>query len=397
MNNKDEKKLNVGIFVDTFFPMLDGVIMVVDNYAKRLSQKCNVTIFTLKPRGYKKGQDNYPYKVVRCARAILPFLDYDLPLPRLDRHFLSELKATELDIIHIHSPFTIGKLGIEFAKKNNIPVIATLHSQYKMDFYRNTKNKRLADVLTNKVAKTFNKCNECYTVNRSMAKMFHEEYGIDHVPLVQPNGTEMKPIDNKEAAIKMINEKFGLPDDMPVFLFVGRINKLKNIYFLLDALTHLKDKHFKMIFVGDGQDLHDFQNKVNSSSVANNVIFTGKLEDRDLLAALYLRAKLFLFPSLYDTNSLVQIEAASQNTPTLFLKESITSSTVTDNVNGFLSDATPEAYARKIEEILADDELYSCVSEAAFNDLYANWDQIVSDMYDKYCNHVTTHRQQNKI
>ena len=32
------KKLNIGLFIDTFFPMVDGVVMVVDNYARRLSE-----------------------------------------------------------------------------------------------------------------------------------------------------------------------------------------------------------------------------------------------------------------------------------------------------------------------------------------------------------------------
>ena len=34
-----EKKLKIGIFIDTFFPMVDGVVMVVDNYAKSFKVK----------------------------------------------------------------------------------------------------------------------------------------------------------------------------------------------------------------------------------------------------------------------------------------------------------------------------------------------------------------------
>ena len=41
------KKLKVGLFIDTWYPMVDGVIMVVDNYAKRLSEFCDVTVFTV--------------------------------------------------------------------------------------------------------------------------------------------------------------------------------------------------------------------------------------------------------------------------------------------------------------------------------------------------------------
>ena len=40
-----DKKITIGLFIDTFFPMIDGVTMVVDNYAKRLSEYANVIVF----------------------------------------------------------------------------------------------------------------------------------------------------------------------------------------------------------------------------------------------------------------------------------------------------------------------------------------------------------------
>ena len=36
------KKITIGLFNDTFFPMVDGVVSVVDNYARLLSKKANV-------------------------------------------------------------------------------------------------------------------------------------------------------------------------------------------------------------------------------------------------------------------------------------------------------------------------------------------------------------------
>lgn len=39
------KKLTVGIFCDSFFPFVDGVAMVIDNYAKRLVKNCHVIVF----------------------------------------------------------------------------------------------------------------------------------------------------------------------------------------------------------------------------------------------------------------------------------------------------------------------------------------------------------------
>ena len=46
----ENRKMNIGLFVDSFFPMIDGVVNVVDNYAKRLCKFANVTVFTTAPR-----------------------------------------------------------------------------------------------------------------------------------------------------------------------------------------------------------------------------------------------------------------------------------------------------------------------------------------------------------
>lgn len=375
--------IKIGLFIDAFYPMVDGVVEVVNNYAKRMNDKdFSVVVFAPMPRN-KKYVDNFPYKVVRCKSMKVPFLDYDLSMPALDRKFKKAIKENNLDLIHIHSPFAIGHCGVKYAVKHNIPVIATLHSQFKMDFMRATHSKLLTNYMLRRIMKVYNKCDDYFAVNGKIAEIYHD-YGTNNLPKVLRNGTDMQTLDNPEQAIKLVNEKFAIKNDTPVFLFVGRINKLKNIFFTLEALEKLHNKNFKMIFVGEGQDMQEFAEAVKKSSVADNVIFTGKITDRQLLTAIYLRAKLFLFPSTYDASSLVQIEAASQKTPTVFLKGTATSATVTDNVNGFISEPNTSAFAAKIEQVLQDKKLYQTVSEGAYRDLYVRWDDLVVEQKKLY-------------
>ena len=105
---------------------------------------------------------------------------------------------------------------------------------------------------------------------------------------------------------------------------------------------------------------------------------------REELAKYYARADLFLFPSLYDASSIVQIESATQKTPGVFLKGSATSATVTDNVNGFISENTIGAYSDKIIEVMNNDKLLNKVKENAFIDLYVTWDKKVDEVYRIY-------------
>lgn len=382
------KKITVGLFNDSFFPITDGVIMVVDNYARRLSNFCNVIVFVPNYLFSKFDDTTLPYKVVRCYSLDVPFLDYSLPIPKLDYKFIRNLNKYKLDIVHIHSPFSLGVAGLKYAKRHHIPCIATMHSQFKQDFKRALKSEMLANKFTYRLMKVYNKCDLCFAVNKEVARIYFEEYHYKTMPRVLLNATDMEPIENNNKTYKGLDKKYNIKWNVKVFLFVGRLNILKNILFIVDSLSVLKKKKpslkFKMLFVGVGQDEDKLKERIKELNLEKEVLLVGKIEDRIELASIYKRADLFLFPSVYDASSLVQIEAASQKTPGVFLKNTATSSTITDNVNGFLSDETVGAYSDKIIEVMENKELYKKVSNNAYYDLYRSWDKAVEEIYDIY-------------
>lgn len=378
----NEKKLKIGLFLDTYFPMVDGVVMVMHNYACILSKFCDVTVFV--PKGRKPFDDStLPYRVVRSRKLRLPG-DYDLSLPKLSASFLKELKRSDLDLIHIHSPFTMGKIAVKYAKRHNIPIIATMHSQYKQDFYKATKSKVLTNFLLKKIMKVFNACDECWAVNADSVEVF-KDYGATKQIEVMLNGTEITYFDN-EVELQKLREKYDIKNDEKVFLFVGRITAIKNIFFIVDALKLLKDKgfKFKMFFIGRGPDENKLKQEIEKNKLTQEVFMLGYLPLREDLTKFYRLTDLFLFPSLYDTNSLVPIEAASQKTPTLYIRNALTASTVTEDVNGFLCENSIESFCDKIIEIFSKPEYYAKVQEGAYNDIYITWDKAVMSAYNNY-------------
>lgn len=386
------KKITIGIFNDAFYPVTDGVVMVVDNYARRLSKYANVIVFVPSYIGKSYDDSKLPYKVVRCYSLKVPFLDYSLPLPKLDRKFVSILNKYKLDIVHIHSPFTLGLAGLKYAKRHHVPCIATMHSQFKRDFKKAVKSEFLSTRLNNKLMKVFNKCTECWAVNSELARLYYEDYKCKKMPRVMNNATEMTPVKDVKKARSYINKKYNVKLGEKVFLFVGRINTLKNIIFIADALKAVKYKNpklkFKMLYVGSGQDEQKLRNHIKNLNMEKEIILCGKVTDREILKYYYARADLFLFPSIYDASSIVQIEAASQSTPTLLLKNTVTAGTVTDNINGFLSENTVGAYSDRIIEIMSNKRLYDRVSKNAYIDLYKTWDEMVDKAYRLYIKHI---------
>lgn len=385
-----ENKINIGLFLDTYYPMIDGVINVVNNYAIRLNKIANVTVFAPKSRYDNFDDSSLPYKIVRCKRANLKALklDYDLPLPDLDSNFKKAIKDANLDVIHIHSPFTIGKMAAKFGRKHNIPVVATMHSQFKKDFYKSTKSKLLTNIMLDIIANTFNKCDVLWTLNPACAEL-SKEYGYKGKIEIVPNATDLVNIFTPEDIVnfkKEIQKKYEISDNEKIFINIGRINKLKNLDFVIDVCKTLLDKNFKfkLLLVGDGSDKKYFANKVKKLGLEKNIVFVGKISDTSTKSKLFAVSDMQIFPSFYDTDGIVRIEAAAFSVPTIFIENSIASSTITNNVNGFIGKNNKEEFAQTIIDAFANAELYAQVRRNCHKDLYITWDELMSQVLEKY-------------
>jgi len=193
------RKIKIGLFVDSFFPEVDGVVMVVDNYAKRMIRNAEVVV-VVPSFGKKDSEREFPYKVIRVNSFKIPFTKYTVALPKTELNLLRNLVDEKFDIIHIHSPFSMGKLGIDVANILKIPVVGTMHSQMKYEFMRYTKSQLISDRLTLNAMKVYDQCDECWAVNKRIGEIF-VEYGYKGIPGVQENGTDMELITEEQINI----------------------------------------------------------------------------------------------------------------------------------------------------------------------------------------------------
>ena len=375
--------------MDNFYPAIDGVVLVVDNLASMLSKFNDVSVVV--PYSSSINEDfKRPYKVIRLKSVKVPFTEYRVGMKVFNfSHDYQMLLAEKFDIIHIHSPFTIGNLGVNIAKKLNIPCIATMHTRFDFEVRKIIDNKFIVNNVIKKIIKVYNKCDKCIAVNHAMIKVF-KDYGYKYEPVVIYNGTDLLPLKDFENHLKMVNKLYDLESDDIVLLFVGRITDIKNIFFILDSLKLLKEDNFKfkMLYVGSGVDLDKLKQKIKEYNMEDCVITTGIIDDRNILSAIYKRASLFLFPSLFDASSLVQIEAAINETPSLFIEGSVTSDTIINNVSGFTSKNDVTAYKDRIKEILTDKKLLFKVSKNARSMLGKNWATIANETYELYLQEI---------
>jgi len=177
-----------------------------------------------------------------------------------------------------------------------------------------------------------------------------------------------------------------LPVNVPVLLFVGRMMWYKNIGKIIEALgmLHGESFDFRMVFVGDGNDLDGAVRLAESKGLSNKVFFSGRVSDRELLRAYFTRADLFVFPSVYDNAPLVVREAAACSCPSLVVRGSSASEILEDGVNGFFADETPEGIAGVIKAVFSDRAKLDEVTRNAAEQVYISWDAAIEDSIARY-------------
>ncbi|GHV02812.1 glycosyl transferase [Clostridia bacterium] len=378
------KKIKICESLDTFYPNFDGPIQVVSNYAKELNKisECQVIVPSSGDKSYKDVQ---PYEVFR-VRSIRAFLGYRLAQPATDKKLKRYLREQKFDIIHLHSPFSMAKFLIRYGKKHNVPVILTLHTKFDQDIARVTKFKPFQKIAMRSIMKRFEQADFVWTVNNATVQTLRD-YGYKGEVGVVRNGTDMKYPEKAAELRADVLAKHGLdPQKELILIFIGRIVMYKNLGLICDALKIAKEKglRFKMLVVGFGSDEEQFLEKAKACGLSGEFIFAGKVLDREALSGYYLAADLFLFPSTFDTASLVPIEAAAHKVPTLLVTGSSTAEGTEDGVNAFWAAENAAAYAAKIMDIAADRGKLKAVGEAAYREIYRSWSMAAEEIYQKY-------------
>lgn len=376
--NSNGKK-TVLLAVDTYFPVFDGVVNVVDNYAQKLGDRCNILLLAPATKG-KATLRGTPVVAVKSAYS--EKLHYQVALPFFDPRAKRELARFRVDLVHAHSPFFLGHAALKFAEKRNIPFISTFHSQFRRDFERYVGDGFLLRFLMRYIMKVFSESREVWTMHAASEEIL-AGYGYRGKTVLLPNGTDFPP--SPDYGRERAEERERLSVRGTCFIFAGRLVLQKNIFFLAEVLGELKERgtEFTMIFAGDGPDRPALEKKLCEEGVRERCVFAGNVTDKAALARLYAAADLFLFPSLYDVSSIVQIEAASRHTPAAFAEGSATSCTVTHGVNGLILPVEKNAFADGILAAVRGGIL-PALGENAFRDLYLPWDRAIERVAEEY-------------
>lgn len=375
--------MKIALMTDTFLPVVDGVGRVVHSYADGLCKRghdCYVIAPINFDTGYRGG---YPFELIEyVSRPLKNHPQYMAGVPILDRHYTGRINSIDVDIIHSHSPF-MGSEALRIAKKKGIPLVSTFHSKFYEDIYRVTQSEALTKIGIKMIVDFYDKCDDVWTVSRSTCDVLRQ-YGYYGNIQVMPNGTNIVEPPEKGAALA--EKAFFINEKENILLYVGQMDWKKNIDCILHAMKALcaMGGDIRLVLAGQGKDEEEITAKIRELGIENRVILAGHVKNPDLLNSLYMRAQLFVFPSLYDNAPMVVREAACMHTPSVLVKGSDAAEVIEDGVNGFLCQDNEESLANTIIAALKDKDRLSKAGDAAYETIPKSWDTILENAAERY-------------
>jgi glycosyltransferase involved in cell wall biosynthesis len=151
--------------------------------------------------------------------------------------------------------------------------------------------------------------------SRSTALDVEEFYGVDRERIrVVPHGVEMADLGRHDA--ERLWKRRGITE--PYVLWVGTQEQRKNVVAVLDAFTRVAERHPLLTLVLHGPNgwLGDEvgEGLRHRGMHTRTIVSEGSLP-RSELAALYARAAVFVYPSLYEGFGMPVLEAMACGTP----------------------------------------------------------------------------------
>lgn len=173
-----------------------------------------------------------------------------------------------------------------------------------------------------------------------------------------------------------------------IVLFVGRIGaKQKNTVDLIKGFLEFSKTHqnWKLLMAGSVEmDFWEQYNKIVKDYSIVNIEFCGEINERELLAKLYKKSKIFLFPSLYESFGIALLEACACGCIPITYKEVLSIYDIVEVRSHCVvlehcdSDSICEGLEYAIQNIEMTGDLYYSISQYAISNF--NWKSIAGQI-----------------
>jgi glycosyltransferase involved in cell wall biosynthesis len=250
------QQLKIVLSNETYPPDVNGSATFTERLARGLTRAGHKVLVVAPNTKFKdeSEKDETGFEIFRLKsiplKIIHPYFRF-VYQSGLRGKLAKKIKDFNPDIIHIQNHFTLGRMLLKIAKKMSIPIIGTNHFmpenllQYVPDFAQDDARK----LMWSDFKKVYGKLDFVTSPSRAAIDLL-KKIGLKNKMLAISNGIDLGRF-KKFPPDQNLIKKLGINKNIPVLLFVGRIEVDKNIDALLKALAIvLKKMSVQLILVG---------------------------------------------------------------------------------------------------------------------------------------------------
>lgn len=336
MMDKD-KKLKI-LQVHNYYQIPGGEDTVVANEKKLLEDHGHEVV--------QYSRNNSELKeFTKVRKLLLPFTT--IFNPRTYTEVKQIIKKQNIDIVHVHNTLNLISPAVYYAALScKVPVVQTVHNFRLLcpgaTFYRD--GHICEDCVEHGLGCAIK--HGCYRGSKAqtfvcvVSTWIHRMIGVygklNYICLTEFNKEKLlslKPIKPEQIYIKpnFTYTFSGSKGTGDYYLYIGRIEEIKGVHFLIDAFSKMPDKKIKL--AGTGTEFEKYQNLVKEKNLTN-ISFEGFCQ-REKLSELLKNAKAVVVTSQwYETFGMIVVEAFSGHTPVIVGDIGNVGSLVEDGVDG---------------------------------------------------------------
>jgi 1,2-diacylglycerol 3-alpha-glucosyltransferase len=378
--------MKILIATDTYHPDVNGAAYFTYRLATSLAKRGHNVFVMCPSRSFKntvsndKGVTVYGIRSI-SVRVYQNFRISPLFISGIIRGVVEEISP---DIIHIQNHFLIGRRVVSAAKKLGIPVIGTNHFMPEnLVHYLHLPEiaeKGLRKFAWRECVRIFEQLDFVTTPTKTAVGLLKNAgFSKDVMPISCGIDLERFKPTNDGLYLKQI---FAVPNNKPVLLYVGRLDKEKRIDVILRALPDiLRVTSVHLVLAGVGKEKQKLEELTEKLGIQNAVTFTGFVPDKDL-QNIYRITDLFMIAGIAELQSIVTMEAMASGLPVVAVNAMALPELVHDGENGYLfSDGDSQMLAEKVIAILSNQTMRAQMSQKSLEIIK---DHDINKVIEKY-------------
>ncbi|QJB68508.1 glycosyltransferase family 4 protein [Parasphingorhabdus halotolerans] len=303
--------------------------------------------------------------------------EYRIPLS-FSRRVQRDIEAFNPNVLHISSPDRVSRQAAAWARRRNIPVIASVHTRFET-YFRYYNMSFVEPLMVAWIRKLYRRCDALIAPSESFAQVLREQRMNFDIG-IWTRGVE-RDIFSPDRRDMEWRRSIGLADDEPAIAFLGRLVMEKGLDVFADTIDQLKRQKVRheVIVIGEGPAGDWFRSRMP------NAKFVGFQSGKDLARAMASSDMLFN-PSVTETFGNVTLEAMACGKPVVAARATGSASIVKDGVTGYLVEpGSITGFADRLQNYCNDPGLRKKHGNAALAESNKyDWDtinQVVADTY----------------